>query len=51
VRLAQAANVKALAIFHHDPNHDDEFMDQIATDAEIARPGTLVAREGMILVP
>ncbi|MDA0654912.1 MAG: MBL fold metallo-hydrolase [Proteobacteria bacterium] len=51
VRLAQAANVKTLAIFHHEPSHNDEIMDQIATDAESARPGTVVAREGMTLVP
>jgi hypothetical protein len=38
-------------IFHHDPGHDDAFMDQIALEAEAARPGTIVAREGLILRP
>jgi phosphoribosyl 1,2-cyclic phosphodiesterase len=51
VRLADAANAKTLVIFHHDPSHDDAFMDEIAAAAERARPGTIVAREGLILSP
>ena len=51
VRLAARAGVKRLVIFHHDPSHDDAFMDQVARDAEAMRPGTLVAREGMVLSP
>jgi phosphoribosyl 1,2-cyclic phosphodiesterase len=51
VRLADAANAKTLVIFHHDPSHDDAFMDDIAAAAERARPGTIVAREGLILSP
>lgn len=51
IRLAERAGVKHLVIFHHDPSHDDVFMDRVAAEAEAARPGTLVAREGMILRP
>ena len=51
VRLADAASVKTLVIFHHDPGHDDDFMDQVATDAVMARPGTIVAQEGLVLRP
>jgi phosphoribosyl 1,2-cyclic phosphodiesterase len=51
VRLANAANVRQLVLFHHDPGHDDSFMDKVAAEAEAMRPGTLVAREGMILTP
>jgi phosphoribosyl 1,2-cyclic phosphodiesterase len=51
VRLADAASVKTLAIFHHEPSHDDDRMDAIAAEAEEARPGTVVAREGMVLTP
>jgi phosphoribosyl 1,2-cyclic phosphodiesterase len=47
VRLCNAAKVKTLVIFHHDPSHDDAFMDRIANDAAAVRPGTLVAREGL----
>lgn len=51
VRVANAAGVRTLVLFHHDPNHDDAFMDQVAREAEAARPGTVVAREGMVLRP
>jgi phosphoribosyl 1,2-cyclic phosphodiesterase len=51
VRLADAAQVRTLVIFHHDPSHDDTFMDRIAADAAAARPGTIVAQEGLVLRP
>ena len=51
IRLADAANAKTLVIFHHDPSHDDATMDLIGAAAEQRRPGTLVAREGMIIRP
>jgi len=51
VRLADAARVGTLVIFHHDPGHDDAFMDQVAADAAVARPGTIVAQEGLVLRP
>jgi len=49
VRVADAANVKMLVLFHHEPSHDDRFMDSIAEAVEAIRPGSLVAREGLIL--
>lgn len=51
VRLADTAGVGTLVLFHHDPSHDDAAMDKIALDAAAARPGTLVAREGLVLLP
>ncbi len=48
-RLCDMAGVKTFVIFHHDPGHDDEFMDRVADEAERTRPGTVVAREGMVL--
>jgi phosphoribosyl 1,2-cyclic phosphodiesterase len=47
VRLANLANTKRLCLFHHDPDHDDVFMDAISAAAAAARPGTTVAAEGM----
>ena len=38
--VADAAGVGTLAIFHHDPSHDDAFMDGVAREAAAARPGT-----------
>lgn len=49
VRLAQEAGAKQLCLFHHDPSHDDDFMDALAAEANDARPGTFAAREGQIV--
>jgi phosphoribosyl 1,2-cyclic phosphodiesterase len=47
VRLADAANAAKLCLFHHDPDHDDTFMDRIAEAVAKERPGTIVASEGL----
>jgi phosphoribosyl 1,2-cyclic phosphodiesterase len=49
VRLADEAGVKTYCLFHHDPDHDDEAMDRIATAASAKRPGTIVAKEGALV--
>ncbi len=49
VRVAEAANVKTLVIFHHDPTHDDNCLDEIGRQAKTRFPGAIVAREGMVL--
>ena len=49
VRLCQQAGAKRLAIFHHDPDHDDAVMDQVETDARETWSPAFVAREGMQL--
>ena len=46
-RLADAAAVGQLLLFHHDPGHDDAMLDTIAHAVAQRRPGSLVAREGM----
>jgi ribonuclease BN (tRNA processing enzyme) len=46
MRLADAAGAKTFCLFHHDPDHDDDFMDGVAAAARAARPGTIVATEG-----
>jgi phosphoribosyl 1,2-cyclic phosphodiesterase len=47
IRLANAAGVGRLCLFHHDPEHEDVTMDKIKAEAEAARPGTIVSTEGM----
>ena len=47
VKIAQAAHVKKLVIFHHDPSHNDEFMDSIGIESARVFPQAIVAREGM----
>jgi phosphoribosyl 1,2-cyclic phosphodiesterase len=49
VRLCRAANSKRLAIFHHDPDHEDPFMEQVERDAREMWDGAIVSRETMVL--
>jgi phosphoribosyl 1,2-cyclic phosphodiesterase len=51
LKIAEAAGVKTFVAFHHDPSHDDAFMDRVAQELAAARPGSLVAREGLTLEP
>ncbi|MGK7916603.1 MAG: MBL fold metallo-hydrolase [Prochloraceae cyanobacterium] len=46
VKIAKAAEVKQLVIFHHDPAHDDNFLDRVGTEAALAFPNAIMAREG-----
>jgi phosphoribosyl 1,2-cyclic phosphodiesterase len=48
-RVARAARVKHLALFHHDPAHDDRFMEWIGIGACALFPNSMIAREGMIV--
>ena len=50
-RLCEAAKIGQYVVFHHDPDHDDDFMDEIARKVAKTRPGSIVAREGMVLRP
>ena len=50
-RLCDAAKAGAYVVFHHDPAHDDRFMDGVAAAAEAMRPGSVVACEGLVLRP
>ena len=47
VRLCQAANVRMLVIFHHDPTHDDAIMETIEQAAHQRWRRAIVARENM----
>lgn len=49
VRLCKAAGVKKLVTFHHEPDHDDAFMDDIARALDAEMPGSVVAQEGMVI--
>lgn len=50
LRLAEAAGVKRLAIFHHDPDHTDDVMAAVEAKAVALNPRALVARDGMEIV-
>lgn len=47
VRLCQAAGAKMLLIFHHDPDHEDIFMERLESEARHLWTGAVVARENM----
>jgi phosphoribosyl 1,2-cyclic phosphodiesterase len=49
VRLCRAAGAKRMAVFHHDPEHDDAQLEGIAREVEAALPGSVVAREGLVI--
>ena len=49
LRLCRAAGAKRLAVFHHDPEHDDDMLDGIAREVEKQLPGSVVARDGLVI--
>jgi phosphoribosyl 1,2-cyclic phosphodiesterase len=49
VRIADAAGVKTLVLFHHDPEATDEILDKRTVQIEKTRKGTLLAKEGVTL--
>ncbi|MBM0740152.1 MBL fold metallo-hydrolase [Phormidium sp. CLA17] len=49
VKMAKAAGVKKLVVFHHDPSHSDDFLDKVASQVESVFPNSVLAQEGMIL--
>ncbi len=49
IRVADAAGVRRLVLFHHDPGHDDRRVQAIEDEARRIRPGTWAAREGATL--
>ena len=46
-RVARAAAVECLALFHHDPSHDDACVDRLERDGRALFPNLVAAREGM----
>lgn len=49
VQVAASANVKALVLFHHWDEHDDDALDRIAAAAAARFPRTTTAREGLVM--
>ena len=45
--LASAAVVQQLALFHHDPNYDDETVRDLQEQAQAIFPNAFAAREGL----
>jgi len=51
VRLCREAGAARLVTFHHDPDHNDGFLDSVQARLEEELPGSLVGREGLLLEP
>ncbi|NEQ73259.1 MAG: MBL fold metallo-hydrolase [Okeania sp. SIO2C9] len=49
IKVAKAARVKQVVIFHHEPTHSDDFLDEIAKKVKAAFPEAVMAREGLVL--
>jgi len=47
LEVAERACVKRLAMFHHDPEHDDVFLTGMEKKCRDRFPGAVMAREGM----
>lgn len=46
-RIARESNIRQLVLFHHDPDHDDKFVDGLVRDARQHFPEVVGAAEGM----
>ncbi len=49
VEIAQAANVKKLILWHHEPSHEDSLIDEIEQNAQKIFKETYAAYEGMVI--
>lgn len=47
VEVARLAKVKELIITHHDPDHNDDFLDEMEADCKQEFPDSMFAKEGM----
>jgi ribonuclease BN (tRNA processing enzyme) len=48
-RVASAANVERLALFHHDPSHDDRQIEQLTAAGRKLFANVFAAREGVCI--
>lgn len=49
IRLCKAANVKRLALFHHDPEHEDDKMREIEAAAQAMWSNSFAAKDMMVV--
>jgi len=48
VKIAKEAGSRCLMLFHHDPDNDDAFVDQLLAEAQKKFPNSLAAAEGQV---
>jgi phosphoribosyl 1,2-cyclic phosphodiesterase len=47
IELGHRAGARKILLFHHDPSHDDDFLDKVAE--EVAAPDVALAVEGTVI--
>ncbi|HEY9642586.1 MAG TPA: MBL fold metallo-hydrolase [Coleofasciculaceae cyanobacterium] len=47
--VAIAAEAKQIALFHHDPDHEDDFLEQMEAELQAWLPKVQFAREGLAI--
>lgn len=47
LKVSRAAGVKRFVVFHHEPNHTDDRLDEIQKDVQLEEPTAFLAREGL----
>ncbi len=47
IEVAELAGAKKLALFHHDPDHNDAFLRKVEKQCQQRFPDSFMAREGM----
>jgi len=49
IEVAEQAGVKRLALFHHDPEHNDAYLLNMEKECQKQFPDTFLAREGIVI--
>jgi phosphoribosyl 1,2-cyclic phosphodiesterase len=49
IKIARAARVRKLILFHHDPDHSDAFIRSMEAKAQQLHPETQAAYEGLVI--
>lgn len=49
VRIAREARVRKLVLFHHDPEHDDKFIQELEEEAMTNFLNLMAAHEGLVI--
>ena len=49
VEIARKAGVKQIAMFQHDPGHNDDLLDEVQVALQSIFSNGLVAKEGMTI--
>lgn len=49
IEVALSTQAKTIVMFHHDPSHDDAFLEMVENEMQVDYPNVCMAREGMVI--